>query len=232
MKTKIYFLLFMLIFINKKAQVGIKTENPKTTLDVNGNASIREVPETGSIDGYKVMVLNSNTAEVSQIDANNLQEDIIKASYAAKKDGGISSLGVSLFSSWKQINFMDFDRTLGSPQLFSNSDHSYTVPSTGVYVVSYYFRYDSGLQATVLSGSPGMGIIKKTNNVFTILDSRAFNGINAGVLSVTISEATINALYSLQAGEKLFFGISNSGALNVSLLDSSSASFYVYKISD
>jgi len=68
--------------------------------------------------------------------------------------------------------------------------------------------------------------------VATIIDSRTFSGANLIVLSLTISEATVNSLYTLQAGDKIAFGLTGSSLLDAGLLGSSTGSFYIYKVSN
>lgn len=116
--------------------------------------------------------------------------------------------------------------------MLSNPDNSYVVPTTGIYAVGFYFRYGSGIQASLLTGGPGIGILKNTNGNFSALETRNFNGINLGLIALTISEANINSVFNLNADDKLYFGLTNSGVLGANLLSTSAASFYVYKISN
>lgn len=235
MKNKIYFFLMILFPMFNNAQVGIKTEDPKSTLDVNGNVSIRQAPQITSLSGFQIMAINQGSSEVSQFDPSLLTapNSLNQTVYSARKNNSISLLSLNLFSSWKQINFLTIDKTIGSVSLFSDADNSYNVPSTGIYLIGYYFRYGAGVQTTLLSGNPGMGILKKAlDGVISVLDSREFTGINLGLASVTFTEYSMTSIYQLNEGEKLYFGLNNTGALGASLLSSSNASFYIYKISN
>lgn len=234
MKKKFTNALFVMFSMITLAQVGIKTSDPKSTLDVNGNTMIRQVPKTTTLSGYEIMALNQSNSEVSQIDPGLILTRIKTnpTVFSAKKASGISLLSLALFSTWKQINFVGADTTVGSPTLLSNPDNSYVVPTTGIYAVGFYFRYGSGIQASLLTGGPGIGILKNTNGNFSALETRNFNGINLGLIALTISEANINSVFNLNAGDKLYFGLTNSGVLGANLLSTSAASFYVYKISN
>ena len=153
--------------------------------------------------------------------------------FAAKKTAGISLLSLGLFpSGFRSVNFLNAERTVGSAALFSDTDNTYTVPSDGVYQVNYTFRYGTGLQASLLANSPGVGIVRTRAGVATTIDSRAFSGANLILLSLTISESSLNAVYSLQAGDKISFGLTGSSTLDAGLLGSSVASFHIYKISN
>lgn len=153
--------------------------------------------------------------------------------YAARKTAGISLLSLGLFpSGFRAVNFLNAERTVGSAALFSDTDNTYTIPSTGVYQIGFTFRYGTGLQAALLSNSPGVGIVRSRAGVATVIDSRTFSGANLILLSLTVSEASLNSIYSLQAGDKISLGLVGSSLLDVGLLGSSRANFFIYKISD
>ncbi|WP_313000736.1 hypothetical protein [Chryseobacterium gleum] len=235
MKTKLYSLLLACATLPLFSQVGINTENPSATLDINGNAKIRTTPAAPALTGYQVLGINNANSEVSSIDplliyaAANTNTSV----YAAKKTAGISLLSLGLFpSGFRAVNFLAAERTIGSASLFSDTDNTYTIPSTGVYAVGFTFRYGTGLQASLLANNPGVGIVRTRAGVATTIDSRPFSGANLILLSLTISESTLSSVYSFQAGDKVSFGLVGSTALDVGLLGSSVASFFIYKISN
>ncbi|CAH0162927.1 hypothetical protein MP478_03360 [Chryseobacterium sp. WG14] len=236
MKTKTFQLICIFIVIFQYAQIGILTKDPKAALDVNGNTVIRQVPQTNTLPGYQFLLMNQSNSEVSQISPGNINfSDTLNPSvYAAKKASGISLLSLGIFpSGFRSVNFTTTEKTTGNPTLFSDAESAYTAPSNGVYLIGYTFRYGTGLQASLLADTPGIGIVLTRANTATILDSRVFSGINLSILlSVTISESTINSLYTLQAGDKISFGLIGSGLLDVGLLGSSTSSFYIYKVSN
>nr|WP_315029739.1 hypothetical protein [uncultured Chryseobacterium sp.] len=218
------------------AQVGILTQNPKASLDINGNTIIRKVPQTTNLPGYQILLLNQSNSEVSQISPDNMNfsNAINSSAYSAKKNKGISLLSLGIFpSGFRTVNFTTAEKTVGNSSLFSDSDNTYIVPSKGIYLIGYTFRYGTGLQSSLLTSNPGIGILRTRANTATLIDSREFSGINLSiVISLTISESSINSLYELQKDDKLSFGLVGSSLLNVGLLDSSTSSFYILKISD
>ncbi|ASK32618.1 hypothetical protein CEY12_22150 [Chryseobacterium sp. T16E-39] len=235
MKTKISTLVLSLIAAQAFSQVGINTTTPAATLDVNGDVKVRTVPTTATTTGYNVLMYNTATAEVEQANPALLASGATTnpTIFAAKKTAGISLLSLGLFpSGFRAVNFLNAERTLGSAALFSDTDNTYTIPSTGVYAIGFTFRYGTGLQASILANSPGVGIVRTRAGVATTIDSRAFSGANLILLSLTISESSLNSLYSLQAGDKISFGLVGSSVLDVGLLGSSVASFYIYKVSE
>jgi len=234
MKTKIYSLLLALSAIPVFSQVGINTATPAATLDVNGNLKVRTIPTSPTLPGYQILAINTSTTEVTQVDPQLIWNSGTNPTlYAAKKSSGISLLSLSLFpSGFRAVNFLAAERSLGSAALFSDTDNTYTIPSTGVYAIGFSFRYGTGLQASILANSPGIGILRNRAGVGTIIDSRAFSGANLILLSLTISETSLNSVYSLQAGDKISFGLTGSTALDAGFLGSSIGSFFIYKVSN
>lgn len=235
MKTKIYSLLLALSAISVFSQVGINTATPAATLDVNGNLKVRDIPTAVSLPGYQILALNVGSTEVSQVDPQLIFNSSVNTSvYAAKKSTGITLLSLGLFpSGFRAVNFLAAERSVGSAALFSDTDNTFTIPSNGVYAVGFSFRYGSGLQAALLTNTPGIGILRNRGGVATIIDNRVFSGLNLSVLlSLTISESSINSLYSFEAGDKISFGLTGSSLLEAGLLGTSIGSFYIYKVSN
>ncbi|MDR3024780.1 hypothetical protein [Chryseobacterium sp.] len=235
MKTKLYSLMLACATLPLFSQVGINTATPSATLDVNGTLKVRDTPAATSLPGYQVLAINQGSTQVYTVDPALLiaASGINTTVYAAKKTAGISLLNLGLFpSGFRAVNFLAAERTLGSASLFSDTDNTYTIPSTGVYAIGFTFRYGTGLQASILANNPGVGIVRTRAGVATTIDSRPFSGANLILLSLTISESSINSVYSFQAGDKISFGLVGSTALDVGLLGSSVASFSIYKVSN
>ncbi|RNA61560.1 hypothetical protein D1631_06260 [Chryseobacterium nematophagum] len=217
------------------SQVGINTTTPTATLDVNGNVKIRTVPTASSLASFKLIGVDTGTSEIQQTNLNTLTDSFVNTSmYAAKKSTGISLLTLGIFpSGFRAVNFLESERITGTTTgLFSDTDNTYVIPSAGTYAVGFTFRYGSGVQASILSNTPGVGIIRNRGGVATLIDSRSFSGANLILLSLTISESSLNSIYTFQAGDRISFGLTGSSALDIGLLGASVASFYIYKISN
>lgn len=241
MKTKIYSAILSIIAISAFSQVGIGTTNPAAMLDVNGTMKIRNTPTATDLTGYKLLLSNQATTptpgdfQVAQVDPQVLISSTVNASvFAAKKTTGISLLSLSLFpAGFKVVNFLQAEKTLGTAALFSDTDNTYTVPSAGIYAIGFSFRYGSGLQASLLTTGTGIGILKTTAGVGTLIDNRTFSGLAIPLLlSITISDSSINSLYSLALGDKISFGLTGSSVIDAGVLGSSIGSFYIYKVSN
>ncbi|SIQ77894.1 hypothetical protein SAMN05880574_1252 [Chryseobacterium sp. RU37D] len=251
MKTKFYSAFLALMTISSSAQsqtgwVGISTPNPHANLDVNGTMKIRQTPVAPALPGYQILAVNLNTGgdfQVAQITPQLISDYVIgqvnttngisTSVYAARKTSGLSLINVGVLpSGFRPVNFSTTERKLGLESLFSDTDYTYIVPTHGVYAVGFSFRYGTGLQAALLSSSPGVGILRTRAGASTLIDNRTFNGANLGLLSLTISESSINNLFTFQAGDKISFGITRASVLEVGALGSSISSFYIYKVSN
>lgn len=246
MKATIFTLMFATVSSSIFAQVGINTPNPTATLDINGTIKIRQTPSAPALPGYQILAVNQNSggdfqvaqvnpqlivdAAVSSISTNGYTNTTV---YAARKTTGVGLLSLGIFpTGFRAVNFLAAERSVGSAALFSDTDNTYTIPSTGTYAIGFSFRYGTGLQAEILANAPGVGIVRTRAGVATLIDNRAFSGANLLILSLTISESSLNSLYPLQAGDKISFGLTGSSLLSATLIGSSVSSFYIYKVSN
>lgn len=235
MKTKIYSLIVAFATLPLFSQVGINTSTPTATLDVNGNMKVRNTPTATTVPGYQLLVQNNTSTEVFAMDPQLLIgfANVNSGMFAAKKTAGISLVDIALFpSTFRPVNFLASERTIGSAAMFSDADGSFIIPSTGVYMIGYTFRYGTGLQANLLVNGYGIGIARTRSGVGAVIDSRPFTGLDLGLVSLTISESSINSLYSFQANDKVSFGLTGNNVLNLSILGSTVSSFYIYKVSN
>lgn len=83
-----------------------------------------------------------------------------------------------------------------------------------------------------MATQPKIGILKTTGTVSSVLDYRSFLGVNLLVANLNLSENSIDSIYNLEAGDKIVFAISKPALVDLTLLSSSSASAYIYKISN
>lgn len=218
--------------------VGINTTTPEKELDINGELKVRTIKEETTITGdEKILIVHKNEKVIKEIDPS-LINPAGSTAFSAQNYSGFTVLGleISIGENWKIVPYTIANTKISS-SYFNYTDNTFTIPSTGIYKIGYYFRVGDGLQATVL-GSLKMGIIKTSGAVSSLLDSRSYPGINIGlgsllpVLQLSITESTIDNIYFLQAGDKISFAITDGGLLNLTLLGSSATSAYVYKVSN
>lgn len=249
MKTKIcsaFLALMSVCAFSQSGYVGINTTTPQANLDVNGTMKIRQTPVAPALPGYQILAVNQNSGgdfQVAQVTPQLIADFVISeintsgttntSIYAAKKTTGMSLLSLGLFpSGFRAVNFLAAERSVGAASLFSDTDNTYTIPTAGTYAVGFSFKYGTGLQASLLANSPGVGIVRTRAGVATTIDNRPFSGANLLVLSLTISESSLSSIYTFQAGDKISFGLTGSTALDAGILGSSTSSFYIYKISN
>lgn len=216
--------------------VGINTDVPSATLDINGNLKIRTTPASTTLANFTVLGVNNTSKEVTSLDASLFNTGTATPNttlFSARRASSGNLLSLTLFpSGFRSVQFVNANRTVGSTSVFNDTDHTYVVPSAGVYHVEYTFRYGSGLQASVLSNPPGIAIVRVRAGVATLIDSRIFSGANLGLVNLTVSESSISSVYEFQSGDKIAFGLTEAGVLDAGLLDSSVTSFTVYKVSN
>ncbi len=249
MKTKICsaFLALMAVpFFAQSAGVGINTTNPLATLDVNGTVKIRATPAAPSLPGYQILAVNQNTGgdfQVSQVNPQlivnsaisqiNATTGVSTSVYAARKTSGTTLIDLGVLpNGFRPVNFVTAERTLGTTAVFSDTDNAYVVPSNGVYAIGFSFRYGTGLQASLLSSAPGVAVLRNRTGTYTLIDYRSFSGANLGLLNLTISEASVNNLFTFQAGDRISFGLTSASVLDAGLIGASTTSFYIYKVSN
>jgi hypothetical protein len=237
------FLLLMLAASLSYSQVGINTDDPQATLDVNGTVKIRSILQTPSIsEEQTVLYIDNSTigdAEVKKVTTEGLASVLFgsyvdNSLYGAKKNSGLTLLSLGLFGNYQPLIFTSSDRTAGDANLFiSNATESYyKVPSTGVYEISYSFTYGSGLELILLGNSTGIGILKTSGATTTVVDSKVFAGINVPlVISLTLSTAELRGYYELTEDDKITFAV-DRGGISLGLLSSSKATIAIRKISN
>ncbi|MFC6859617.1 hypothetical protein [Zunongwangia atlantica] len=238
-----YFIILILVSIPLSAQVGVGTDDPDPdmTLDINGKVKIRTIDDVSEfLSDDRILFTTLADGEVKQISLEALISDINSSNVNTTIAKGLKSNGVTLLSAatyanWQRIDFTGSNITIDEGPHFSTANDYYLVPEDGIYAIGYYFRYGTGVQASVLSSTPPkMGILRYQPSIttYTVLDQREFAGVNLSIAAnITISNSEINSFYRLNANDHISFHIDRSG-VNLNLLGTSKANFYVYKISD
>lgn len=221
------------------AQVGINTTTPEATLDINGNLIIREVADASAPNTtYEFLVKNQTTNVVEKVTGNlgTVSSNSSIAQLSKASTTGI--LAAEIYSGYNRISFEAADVKIDRGANVNVTNHTYTIPSSGVYAINFDYRYGNGveLQLFSLNGNPRVAILKQNGPSYSVVDSRIFSGVNAsllgiGAVSVVISQANINSVYEFTAGDVLSFEVFLGGiALNV--LGKAATSVSIYKISD
>ncbi|WP_295233450.1 hypothetical protein [uncultured Chryseobacterium sp.] len=215
------------------SQVGINTPNPKSTLDINGDLTIREVQMLSSLNSNHSLIIRDKSTQgddkIKEISSNYFSYE--STAYYASKKGSWSLLDIGVGSSYSKVNLTgNLDTKFGNPQLFTNG--VYTAPQNGLYGISYDIQLESGVNIEVLGGKK-LAVLKNNN----IWEEKLFDGVRISLLSITLSSVpvtstTIQSIVPLNAGDTLTFAVDTTGLINLGILTDSKINIYVYKISN
>lgn len=230
------YLLIILVsgIYTSNAQVGVGTDNPQATLDVNGNLKVRGITEVPAITSSHSIVLRDTSVsgdnEFVEISSDNFFASGSSA-YSAQKEGNWSLLDLGISgTNWNKINITGTDTKIGDPGLFT--DGVFTAPQSGIYMVNYEFQMQAGVNIELL-GNKKLGLIKNGN---TVWDEKLFDAVRVSLLGITVAaipvtSSSMSTLVQLNAGETLTFAV-ETGGIDLGLLTDNKVSLYIYKISN
>lgn len=231
MKKQFYFFGLTLLATAIHGQVGINTTDPKSMLDINGNLKIRTISNVETItQDHTILIRDKSTNgdnEIKEISSDRLFHG--NTAYYATKNGNWSLLNLTIGGTWQKLNITGTaDTKLGNPALFT--DGVYTAPKPGIYVVSYEFQLEAGVNLEVLGGKK-LGIIKNNE----IWEEKSFDGVRVSLLGITlasvpVTSSGIQSIVSLETGDTLTFAVDLNGLLNLGLLNNTKVNLYVYRI--
>lgn len=241
-KFKLLIYIFNLSFCSLFAQVGIGTEFPLATLDVNGTLKVRDIPLRTSVSNEQAVLMVDKSSSGDFILSQITKEDLAAslgittfsgAVYGAEKTGGWSLLNLGISgTNWYKINLTGASDTyVGDEADFV--DGVYTAPSSGIYSVTYEFQLQGGIDLTALSNKR-LGLIRNGNE---IVNQKMFDAVRvflAGVInlaSVPLTSTTLTSLVELNEGETLTFAV-ETGGINLNLLTSNKVSLAIHKVSN
>lgn len=154
--------------------------------------------------------------------------------FAASSISPVTFASKALDSSTFNFYVIKFDSAIeneiGSEYI---TDHQYTVPDTGLYVINYFLAFETN-EKTVAQ-RPSVAIVKSNFNTSKaqILSSKLVDGIltkNSKSDRIALSpQAGINHIYNLVQGEQLSFGLITENE-SLSSYGSVSTEISIYKI--
>lgn len=201
---KKYLLLFPFIWnIYSYAQVGIGTNNPEATLDINGNLIVRNVPTATTTTNASVLVLENN--ELKKVHANTIigGNTINSIAFLAfRKDQLLQNDLVPLnVGNWKRVNLKSTDASIGQSNSTNNAE--FVVQSSGIYQVSYELELLGPINYNYYS-TKRIALLKN-NDILTekIFKTLGFSYSDPNLTS--FNSAMISKLYRLNEGDILKF---------------------------
>ncbi|HLV24600.1 MAG TPA: hypothetical protein VKY36_07475 [Moheibacter sp.] len=234
MKKNLFSLMLVLGFSPLSfSQVGIGTDNPQATLDIHGNLKVRDLSEVTFVSNDYSILMQNNSAEgdseIIKISSENFSNPSSGTAYSAKKAGGWSLLNLGISgTNWYKINLTgDDDTRVGNPALFTEG--VYTAPEDGIYMVSYEFQLEAGVNLDVL-GNKRLGLIKNGTEIW---EDKFFDAVRVELviplLAVPVTSSSITSIVELNEGDTLTFGV-ETGGVNLNLLTNNSVSVSIFKI--
>ncbi len=238
MKTILISFLIIASAINPLlAQVGINTEDPQASLDINGNVKIRTVTDDASTT---VLVLGTNNEVMKNT-------TLMARSFVAGSGGSsIGLISTELASGWHKIQFAskeldDYNAynntsspivnpnpTTGTPNILA---YEYAAPQTGIYRI--YAQFETTGLVTV--GEVGLAIFKKLSggSTYTEISEESYLNVGIDVLLVTVAVSPptrkTQRLVKLNAGDVITFA-AKVPALSVTLVGGSKSFFTIEQI--
>lgn len=223
-KKVLFFIVAVSTISPVLAQVGINTEDPQASLDVNGDLKVRTV----AVDNISSSIL--------VLDANNvvhrnttLLGDSPQSFVEATGGSAITLLSATLLSGWNKIPFSveEFDEHND----YSTTTYEFTAPQAGIYNV-YVQLETTGL---VSAGEVGVAIFKKTfgASTYNLLAQESYINVSINVLGigVAVSPPTRSAqrLVKLAVGDVIAFG-AKVPVLSVTLVGGSKTFFTIEQV--
>ena len=154
--------------------------------------------------------------------------------YAAKFTSTFTLLGLSIGGGVVNLNLGGGTGGTTTVQVPSASMNNgiYTVPSTGLYHITYDYKEGSGANVSLLTNS-GIRILRTPSGSSTasILDSKGFGGVSVAlVLTVSITQTMISHIYSLTAGDQIQFAVNRQSFLAADAATATEAGVSIYRI--
>lgn len=232
MKKQFYFFGLILLATITRAQVGINTDNPKSTLDINGDLTIRTVANVETINPDHSFLIRDNSVAgdgaIKEVSSNYLSQR--NTAYYATRTGNWSLLNLNLGGGWQKLSLTGTsDTKLGNPAIFNNGVYTATKP--GIYMVNYEIQFESGVNVELLGGKK-LGLLK--NN--SLWEEKSFDGVRLAILfleiaSIPVTSSSIQSIVELNTGDSLTFALNANGLLDLGLLTNAKVNLYVYRIS-
>lgn len=226
---KLILCLCLFLGIDSYPQVGIGTETPQATLDVNGNVRIQTL-EIGTPAAAKDSILITNGKQIiKRISAKQIVRNTFLSCVKSIGSGPISLAALSGITGWSKIVF-------NNEEFDANSDYDisvqeFTAPLEGVYSVYAQFR-TTGLLST---GELGIGIFKKIGNATPVLiaqESYSQVSVNLPLVSVDVSPPVrkVQTLVQLNPGDKILFGLKRSSITGLTLIGGNDSYFTIHQV--
>lgn len=222
-KKALFFLIAVALAISPVlSQVGINTEDPQASLDVNGDLKVRTV------------VVDNTSSSVLVLDGNNVVHQntallglSTKSFVEATGATAITLLDLVLLSGWNKIPFSteEFDE---HNDYNNTTTYEFTAPQAGIYNI--YVQLET--TGVVTAGEVGVAIFKKAfgASTYTMLAQESYLNVSINVLGIGVGVSpptrNVQRLVKLAKGDVITFG-AKVPLLSVTLVGGSKSFFTI-----
>lgn len=211
-KVMKYLIPFILLFpLITYSQIGIGTDNPTRSLDVNGTFRLRNTAsvtrESAAKDSVLVVDASGNVDRVtSKTIMNSHFKSFVRGNYGTS---GTTSIPVSSSLGIMKFPVKDFDLTND----YTISTGFFTAKVPGIYHVSVSVKFAPAVLA--LTGDVGVAIQKTTGGVTTTKAKSAFSNIAVLTINVTPPSRATETIVELLAGDTISFYVIGASTITV-----------------
>lgn len=199
------------------AQVGINTEMPTATLDVNGNLKIRSIIEEATSSDVRDSIVVINGSYIKSVTSNTVVNLGLPTLVKGRINGtGVVNLSLLTGSSIIPFDTEDFDLN----NEFDTSTYTFTAQQEGYYRVGVQIKSDP---TTAISPSFGVEVLKNG----TVVNRNTFANVGVAATNVTPPLRAVNTMVHLSANDTITFNVSGNIAMgSVNLLENFEDTFF------
>lgn len=202
---KKYILLFPLLWnAFSYAQVGIGTETPEATLDVNGNLIVRNISNATSNSNPTIIVLEDNEFKKMSMSSlgTNPQLSNYNSAVSLNKKTDLASYPIDRNDIWKLIEISNTEVNAGNANRII--DNGYVVPSSGLYYINFELELTESFRNGYISKK--IAVLKNDQRIkeASIVGNYIYNPT---ALTYSISNSFINNIYYLEENDIVKFAL-------------------------
>ncbi|MBB4805859.1 hypothetical protein HNP38_001131 [Chryseobacterium defluvii] len=217
-------LLLLWVGVQCWSQVGINTNDPQATLDVNGNFRIRTT-EKCLVSSCADSILVQNTqGYVQTISKTQLIPPGNRSFVSGTGNSNLILVAITTSANWGKILF---DKELiDDNNDFDITNNVFVAPLDGIYEVYVQYKVSSAISA----GELGIGIfVQKGMEEPELVAEESYT--NLSLLGIPVSPATrrTQVIVALKSGDQVFFG-AKASIPSLDLLSGSSSLFTIHQI--
>lgn len=218
-------LLFILIMVSgfSISQVGINTENPLASLDINGNLRVRDIQKHISMLPIDSILISDGKGYIEHISQTELNPTNCYSYASGSGIGGLLTISLS-GTSWTKIPFNL--ELIDEHNDFDSSTATFTAREEGIYQVYVQIQTTSLLGADIF----GVGIfVEKPGNPPQLVAEESY--LNVSVLGISVSPSTrkTQTILKLDAGDTIYFA-AKANLISLQLLAGTSSYFTIHQI--